>query len=232
MLKLISEFLDGSALSEADHRIANHLSLVASLLRMQKKAIATAETFSRKDAEWLLDDCGRRIETVARVHRLLAAQANHQGWIEVGAYLHEIAEGIVASTALRGKHALDSKCDTNCHVRADHVASLGLLVGELLTNAVKYAHPSGVPGTITLRCSSALDNSTVLTVADDGVGLPEGFDPATNGNIGFRMIRSLVQRLQGEVEFDSSCLGLSVMVRIPGSDGSHRVVDFGQALRP
>ena len=56
-----------------------------------------------------------------------------------------------------------------------------------------------------------------MTVSDDGVGLPEGFDPQRSGNIGFRMIRTLVERLAGEIEYDSSCLGLTVTLRIPVS---------------
>lgn len=221
MLKLISEFLDTPASSEADHRIANHLSLITSLLHLQTRALSESKSFSREDAVWLLDDCGRRIETVARVHRLLAARADRRARIDVCDYLHDVAVSIVESTAVRGKYVLNSDCDHGCRIGADHVASLGLLVGELVTNAVKYAHPAGVRGAITLLCAGAADNSTILTISDDGVGLPEGFDPATKGNLGFRMIRSLVQRLRGEIAFDSSSLGLKVTLRIPNSEGSH-----------
>lgn len=228
MLKLISEFLDAPASSEADHRIANHLSLIASLVRLQTRALSESKSFSREDAVWLLDDCGQRIEIVARVHRLLAAQTDHHARIDIHDYLHDVAESIVESTAVRGKFVLKSACDHGCLIRADHIDSLGFLVGELVTNAVKYAHPAGVGGAITMLCSGASDNSTIVTVSDDGVGLPEGFDPATNGNIGFRMIRSLVQRLQGEIAFDSSPLGLKVTLRIPNSEGLH-AVDSGQA---
>ena len=77
MLQLISESLDTPASSEADHRIANHLSLIASLLRLQTRALAESKSLSKEDAVWLLEDCGHRIETVAGVHRLLAAQADH-----------------------------------------------------------------------------------------------------------------------------------------------------------
>ncbi len=231
MLQLISESLDTPASSEADHRIANHLSLIASLLRLQTRALAESKSLSKEDAVWLLEDCGHRIETVAGVHRLLAAQADHHARIDVRDYLRDIARSIVESTAARGKYVLKSNCDHDCLIRADRIDSLGLLVGELVTNAVKYAHPAGVAGAITI-CAGASGNSIIVTVSDDGVGLPEGFDPTTNGNIGFRMIRSLVQRLQGEIAFDSSPLGLSVTLRIPNSEGLHNVVDSGRAAKP
>ncbi|SFK85144.1 sensor histidine kinase [Methylocapsa palsarum] len=231
MLQLLSEFLDAPNSSEADHRIANHLSLIASLLRLQTKTLAGSQTFSREDAVWLLNDCSRRVDTVARVHRLLAAQSEQNGWIDVREYLREIAEGIVESTSGDGKYTLKSDCEIGCLVQADHVASLGLLIGELITNAIKYAHPAGVPGVITLSCSRAPDNSSIVTISDDGVGLPEGFDPATSGNLGFRTIRSLTQRLQGEADFDSSCLGLSVTVRFPTPKESSTVIEFGRMTK-
>ena len=217
MQQLISEFLNVPVAAEADHRIANHLTLISGLLRMQRKTLAEAHSFTKEDAEWLLDDCARRIETVGRVHRLLAAHPSPQAAIDIGNYLRSLAEGIVASTSERGKYSLEADCARECCVRANDVAPIGLIVGELITNAVKYAHPTGIDGKIELHCAVAAGNGAVVTVSDDGVGLPEGFDPQRSGNIGFRMIRTLVERLAGEIEYDSSCLGLTVTLRIPVS---------------
>jgi two-component sensor histidine kinase len=226
MHQLVSEFLDGRNSSEANHRIANHLALIASLLVLQKQALAKANSLSREDAEWILEDSVRRINTVARVHRLLA-NSDDRSCIDVRHYLQDVAQGIVASTAGHAKYRLQSVFDCGCLIGADHLASLGLLVGELVTNAVKYAHPTGVAGVIKLFCSAA-DDATIVRVSDDGVGLPEGFDPATSGGLGLRMIRSLVKQLQGEIAFDSTCLGLNVTIRIPNSEGLRRVVEFRQ----
>lgn len=214
MLQIVPDAPPDPVSAEADHRIANHLSLISSMLRLQIRALESQE-FSQQDARLLIEDCGRRIETVARVHRLLSSRVNRGAPVDIRDYLREVAEGVVAGTAVRGAHALRAEGESGCRVRANAVAPMGLLVGELVTNAVKYAHPAGVDGTIVLRCSSDARNSAVVTVADDGVGLPEGLDPDTSGNIGFRMIRSLIQKLEGAVEFDSSCLGLSVTIRIP-----------------
>ncbi len=203
------------ATTETDHRIANHLSLVAGLLRLGKKSLSSADMVSREEVERLLDDCSRRIEAVARVHRLLAAQAQGDDWIDVCGYLREIAEGMVESLVAQGALTLKLDCRPGCVVRADHVASLGLIVTELITNAVKYAHPSGVAGVIAVSCAPEADGFSILRVTDDGVGLPEEMDPATSGNIGCRLIRSLAQRIDGDVDYDSSCRGLAVTLRIP-----------------
>jgi two-component sensor histidine kinase len=231
MLTLVSDFLGDAASSEADHRIANHLSLIASLLRMQKKALKEARSFSRQDAEWLLDDCGRRIETVARVHRLLAGRGDEHAQIDVREYLGDLARGIVEGIATSSECALDFSCDDDVAVVAEHVAPLGLLVGELVTNAVKYSHPAGVRGKIAVHCSRGADGAIIVSVSDDGVGLPEDFDPQVSGNIGFRMMRSLVQRLQGELDFDSSGLGLGVTLKIPAPRAPHTLVVVDQARR-
>lgn len=200
--------------AETDHRIANHLSLVAGLLRLGKKSLS-AEMISRGEVERLLDDCSQRIEAVARVHRLLAAQAHDDDWIDVHCYLQEIAESMVESLVAQGGLTLHLECRQGCFVRADHVASLGLIVTELITNAVKYAHPTGVAGVLTVSCAPEANGFSILRVSDDGVGLPEEMDPATSGNIGFRLIRSLAQRIDGDVDYDSSCMGLTVALRIP-----------------
>lgn len=201
--------------AETDHRIANHLSLVAGLLRLGKKSLPPHDMISRAEVERLLDDCSQRIEAVARVHRLLAAQAHDDGWIDVRDYLQEIAESMVESLAARGALTLRLECRKGCCVRAGHVAPLGLIVTELITNAVKYAHPTGVAGVLTVGCAPAAAGFSIVRVSDDGVGLPEEMDPATSGNIGFRLIRSLVQRVDGDIDYDSSCMGLAVTLRIP-----------------
>ncbi len=103
---------------------------------------------------------------------------------------------------------------SDCLVATKHVQPLTLIVNELILNALKYAHPAGVP----LRLSVACDvrkNMLVLTVDDDGVGLPEGFDPAKDGDLGFRVIRSLCAELHASLDVQSSSLGTSFEITVP-----------------
>jgi two-component sensor histidine kinase len=215
MLNASSDPLAESALFESNHRIANHLSLIAAMLLSQKKILANAAEFSRGDAIRLLEDCGHRIETVARVHRLLACPATPHGWIDIRDYLRDLAQCIIDGTAMRGRQALVTESGEVCYARADHLASLGLLVGELVTNAVKYSHPSGVSGIITLSLSSDAACSPIVAVSDDGVGLPEGLDPLTCRTGGLQLIRSLSTRLRATLSFDNTGLGLRVTIRVP-----------------
>src|SRR6202035_907999 len=110
-------------------------------------------------------------------------------------YLRDIAEGIVSTVSGGGQTELRFASDHNCLVSPERALVLGLIVGELLTNAVKYAHPAGVPGKVGVACRKDRKRNIIIEVWDDGVGLPEGIDPKKNGNLGFRLVRTLVEQL-------------------------------------
>ena len=82
-------------------------------------------------------------------------------------------------------------------------------------NAIKYAHPSGIPVRIEIACSRKADGGLLLTISDDGVGLPEGFDAEQDGGMGFKMIRTLAGSLKAGLEIQSTSLGLSLCLDVP-----------------
>lgn len=82
---------------------------------------------------------------------------------------------------------------------------------------MKYAHPTGVPLAMTLDCSPAANGRLMITIVDDGVGLPDGFDPYLGGGLGFRVIRSLAAEVGASLEIHSCALGLSFRLSIPVS---------------
>jgi two-component sensor histidine kinase len=92
----------------------------------------------------------------------------------------------------------------------------GLILGELATNAIRFAHPTGIPGTLEVRCDRDITAaSLVLTVADDGVGLPENFDPRQSPHLGLRIVGALAAQLGAALRFDNTELGLSVGLWVP-----------------
>ena len=103
----------------------------------------------------------------------------------------------------------------DCAVTSDEAAVIGLIVDEAVTNAIKYSHPTGVPGKITVECQQDHKGGITIDVTDDGVGLPENFDPKSDGSVGFRMMRALSERLEAALAFNSSSLGLGVSLRMP-----------------
>jgi len=198
--------------AEAVHRIGNNLALLAALVRMQAASISKQDRLmTAAEVGVILGQLGQRLDTVARLHRLLA-EGPEGSPIELAGYLREIAEAAVSPPWHGGRTELQFTCNPNWSVSPERTLSLGLLVGELVANAVKYAHPAGVPGKAKVDCHRTPDDTTVLEVSDDGVGLPEGLDPMKAGGVGFLMVRSLAQQLGATVEFHSDDLGLTVRI--------------------
>jgi two-component sensor histidine kinase len=164
----------------------------------------------------LLDEFAGRVETVAHVHRLLNTRQG-DGAVDLGEYLREVAEGTVAALSSAGDNTLSVESDPWCHSDTDRAVSLGLIVAELVTNAIKYAHPSGVAGKIAVTCRQRADGTLAIDVSDDGVGLPEDIVPLGSNSFGFRLVRSLAERAKARIAFLGSDLGLRVSLDVPGA---------------
>jgi len=198
---------------EADHRIANNLGLIISLLRMRARSVTQRPgKIDRDEVGVLLEDIAARVETVARLHRMLSQSYRH-ALVDLGIYLRELCASLTGSLVANSKMTFSHDTGT-CALPPDQVLTLGLLVSELVTNAVKYAHPTGLPVKIALHCRPSAD-SIVVEFSDDGVGLPENFDPQVDGGLGLRIVRSLAAQLQAKIAFESSPLGTGVRLEIP-----------------
>jgi two-component sensor histidine kinase len=101
---------------------------------------------------------------------------------------------------------VDHSCDG--YIDPRHALHAGLIAAELLTNAGKYAHPTGLPVKVHIRCETNDDGSFLVEVTDDGVGFPENFDPSTDGGLGFQLMRALANGLGAELRFEHDSLGV------------------------
>jgi two-component sensor histidine kinase len=171
---------------ELQHRVANNMAFIASLMRLQRRAVeARPET-----GVAVIDDAERRLQTMARIHRRL--------------YDPEIANQPL-STYLEGlvKDMLEASGAVNivCVVEVPPVTfdlsrlvTLSLLINELITNAVKHGFDDGRSGTISIRLDREAQNY-VLSVADNGRGFAEETSGAATATLGLTIIRSLVSQL-------------------------------------
>jgi two-component sensor histidine kinase len=211
--------------AEADHRIANHLGIIAALIRSQAANLPEEPMLPRAGVRALLQEMSVKIDAVGRLHRLLMHQ-NGKAVIDLAAYLREIVAAMGSLTgAERTQFSFD--LDPDYTTSPKQGIAIGLLVGEVITNALKYAHPAGVPGKIHISARSTPDRRFVIEVADDGVGMPEGFDPGVLAGAGLRLMRALAEQIGGRLDLEQREIGLRVRLEVPPPAGSPAPADSG-----
>jgi two-component sensor histidine kinase len=208
---------DDVSLIAVNNRISNNLALLASTVSMRAARLARRnETMDAREVAATLHEITARIAVVGHLHRLLATQsgADHG---EFGPHLRELCRLFISTLAPERFELLETEID-DCRVSADHFLPLSLIVTEVVTNALKYAHPAGAPGRLTIGCAHEPGGALAVEVEDDGVGFPEGFDFATCGGTGARIIEMLAEQIDAEISFDSRPTGLRFALRLPAAD--------------
>ena len=201
--------------AEANHRIANSLTLLVSMVRMQAASVRrNPAPLSPADVRLLLDGIAARINTIGQLHRLLSHVAS-DGVTNLKPHLHDVTTALVAALSSDDQPVTVEHTGGECLVLMRQVQPIILILCEVFINAMKYAHPAGVPLIMTVDCRAATDGRLVLTISDDGVGLPENFDLAAHGGLGFKVMRSLTSEIGGEFQIETSNLGLSFRVSMP-----------------
>ena len=194
-------------LQEMQHRVANSLQIIASILMLKARGVTSEETrFHLKDAH-------QRVISVAEVQSHLHASGGVDQ-IEVGPYLEKLCGSLAASMVGESQPiALTVQADHG-QIGSDKAVSIGLIVTELVINAVKYAFPvSRDDARITVSFASDADGWT-LTVADNGVGKAEVVAPpvAKHGGLGTVIVDALVKQLAGHMTVVTTG-GVSVAIR-------------------
>jgi two-component sensor histidine kinase len=212
--ELTAETYPTDLAAEANHRVANSLSALAGLVQREMSGLASAphEVMPVADVRNLLAGLRARIGAVAKVHRTLAATKGETR-VELSSYLQPIAAELISSLAAPGTLTLHFACQLGCRLESHRALYLGLIVVELVTNSVKYAHPAGAPGIVAISCR--LDPGSVeLRVRDDGVGLPEKF-AQREGQHGLGLIMSMAAQIGATASWHSSDLGLEWVLSVP-----------------
>lgn len=201
---------------EANHRIANHLAHLASQVQTQVRTLQKPEEGPvRLDAVLVLRDVVAKIVALGNHHRRLAERPETDR-VELGEYLVESCSSGIALLSRSDRVAITYRLDGDCMVTSDVAHALALVANEIVLNAAKHAHPTGLPVAMSIDCTAS-GGRTVLEIADDGVGLPEGFDPARDGGVGFQVVRALAASAGADLTIESDSLGLSF--RLSLADG-------------
>jgi two-component sensor histidine kinase len=172
---------------ESDHRLLNGLQMIISLLSLQSRASENAEVASQ------LATAADRVAAIGRIHRRLQSLDGAQVFA-LKQYLEDLCRDL--SMMLSGERPERAIVVDGIEIKqpAGTAIPLGFIANELITNAVKYG-----AGKITVRLEANPPQGYALSVANEGAGLPKGFDPAARKGLGMKIIRSLVERIGGEL---------------------------------
>jgi two-component sensor histidine kinase len=181
-------------LREVYHRVKNNLQVIQSLLRMR------ARTLPEGEAKEAIETTGERVHAMAMVHERLY-QMKDLASLELEGYLRDMFNGAVSSSSALGRILLDLDCE-GISLTLDRAIPFGLLVNELLSNSLKHAFPNGRSGTIGISVRR-IEGAVRLTITDNGIGLPAGFEPDKGNSMGLKLAISLAQQLGGKLEFVS-----------------------------
>jgi len=198
-------------LRELQHRVKNNLQMITALIRLEARNLPDDATEKR------FDRLAGRIDALALLYRSLSDEGVSES-VDLGIYLSEIASSVMRAHAVEGIR-LDLKVDT-WPVSVNVAMPAGLVVNELLTNALKHAFAGREGGTITLH-SIAGDDGCRVVVADDGIGLADGVSWPKAGKLGALIVQSLRQNAKARIEVESAPgAGMRVTIFFARSDAA------------
>jgi two-component sensor histidine kinase len=177
--------------NELKHRVANDFAIVVSLLDLQRRRSSEAATRAA------LEQAMARVRSISRVHRQLYAVPDNS-LIDLAGYLRDLCAGLADATLPPAGIRLSCECDPAFMAR-DRVLALGLVVNELVTNAVKHAFPGGRDGVILVRFARTASGWR-LEVADNGVGMDIAQRKA---GLGTGLVEQFVRQADGTLTLES-----------------------------
>ena len=193
-------------LKEVHHRVKNNLQIVSSLLHMQ------AKHFHDEEARNLILESQNRIRSMALVHEMLYASEGLSK-IEFGEYVSALADSLRASFGSKAAKVELSIEVADVALDLDTAVLLGLILNEVISNSFKHAFPEGRSGHLSVHLEET-DAGLHLSVRDDGIGLPAGFELEKAGTLGVQLVRAVSSQLGATVQFETNG-GTIIAISVP-----------------
>lgn|GEM_PF-4166520 len=182
-------------LKEIHHRVKNNLQIICSLLHLQEKNIMNEQ------ARTILKESRNRIKSMAFIHDRLYHSEDFSN-IDLTEYIENLTSNLFYTLQTESKSIKLITDVKNIFLSLDSAIPFGLIINELVTNALKYAFPNDKSGEIRISFHSDKDKIHTLIVGDNGEGLPENLDIHNTKTLGLRLVSSLVEQLEGSIDVD------------------------------
>jgi chemotaxis protein methyltransferase CheR len=201
----------GMLLQELTHRVKNSLQIIAAMVSIE------ARSHKSGDGKAALERVSHRINALGQLYSKLS-KGNTVEAVDAATYLDELCRDLIESVHEEGGTSVELKTEIESELLpTDRAIPIGLIVNELVTNAVKYAFPGDTKGTV-LVTLKRVPGELRLTVADDGQGL----DPRrADSGLGGRLVEGFTQQLGGQLKRESGKKGTIVYLTLPWRDASY-----------
>ena len=198
----------GMLMQELTHRVKNSLQSIAAMVMIEARSHKSGE------GKAALERVSHRIDALGQLYSKLSKSDTVEA-VDAATYLDELCRDLVASVQREGGRAIALKTDIeSVLLPTDRAIPIGLIVNELVTNALKYAFPSETKGTVMVTLKR-VPGELRLTVADDG----KGVDPRrADSGLGGRLVEGFAQQLGGQVERESGSQGTTVRLILPSPE--------------
>ena len=193
-------------LREIHHRVNNNLQVVSSLLYLQSEKLQDREGLE------IFRESQNRVKSMSLVHEKLY-QSTNLAEIDFGAYVRSLISGLYGSFGVDSNRIVSEIEVSDISLGIEFATPCGLVITELVTNALKHAFPNDGTGVIRVILKTLDEHEFELEVSDNGVGVPENIDIESVETLGLQMVRILVQdQLEGTIELDRSA-GTRFMIK-------------------
>ena len=194
-------------LKEIHHRVKNNLQIISSLLRLQ------ARKNTDPAAREVLNESQNRVGSIALIHEMLY-QASDLARVDFREYVNALVSNLMRSYGTGTNVTVEVETG-GLELDLDTAIPCGLIINELLSNSFKHGFKAGADSKVTILLQQEQPKHLRLTVSDNGIGLPEGFDYMESRTLGLRLVANLANQLGGEIEID-------------GSDGTNISISFDE----
>ncbi len=180
-------------LQEIHHRVKNNLQIISSLINMQLRSI------KHQPSREALQECQTRVQAIALIHEMLYRSRDYAS-IPFSEYARSLAANVFRAAGVTANAVSTQLAIDDIFLGVDKAIPCGLILNELISNALKHAFPDGRRGVVRIELCRVSPGKLLLAVKDDGIGLSPDIDVKTSHSLGMHLVHTLAEQLGTELE--------------------------------